>query len=195
MSLIIENFKESAIDNWYWFENALTATEIATLEALQAEIPFRQGALSNDSHDIESYRKSEIKWLGHDNPRHRWLYEKFAAMITEANNALWHFDVTGIFDDLQYTVYHEGGGHYDWHMDVTGGKFSRRKISITLQLSEPDEYTGGDFEFMISKDITSLPRKKGCAIVFPSFFLHRVTPVTSGTRKSLVLWVSGQPFR
>jgi len=80
-------------------------------------------------------------------------------------------------------------------MDIGKGKYSKRKISITVQLSDPDEYEGGDFEFLIGKEIIKLPRKKGCAIVFPSYFLHRVTPVTKGTRKSLVLWGSGQPFR
>lgn len=80
-------------------------------------------------------------------------------------------------------------------MDIGKGKLSRRKIRISIQLSDPDEYEVGDFEFLIRKEITKLSQKKGCAIVFPSYFLYRVTLVTKGIRKSLVLWVSGQPFR
>ena len=195
MSFIIEDFRQTSIDNWYWFKEALTPAEVKVLEELQQKIPFKQAVLSTDTHDLESYRKSDIKWLPQQDPEFTWLYEKFVGMVTEANRSLWNFELTGIFDDLQYTVYREGGGHYDWHMDIGSGVFSRRKVSITFQLSEPDEYEGGDFEFLLGKDITKLPRKKGCAIVFPSFFLHRVSPVTKGVRKSLVLWISGQPYR
>jgi PKHD-type hydroxylase len=195
MSFIIEDFRQTSIDNWYWFQQALTPDEVERLEKLQETIPFKQAVLSTDTHDLESYRKSEIKWLPQQNPDCTWLYEKFVGMVTEANRSLWNFELIGIFDDLQYTVYNAGGGHYDWHMDIGSGVFSRRKVSITLQLSEPDEYEGGDFEFLIGKDVTKLPRKKGCAIIFPSFFLHRVSPVTKGVRKSLVLWISGQPYR
>jgi len=195
MSFIIEDFRQSSIDNWYWFQEALSPAEIALLEKLQASIPFKQAVINGSSHDLEEYRKSEIKWLPQHQDECRWLYEKFVSMVTEANRSLWNFELTGIFDDLQYTVYHEGGGHYDWHMDIGNGIFSRRKVSITVQLSDPDEYEGGDFEFLLGKDITKLPRKKGCAIIFPSFFLHRVAPVTKGVRKSLVLWIAGQPYR
>lgn len=193
MGFIIEDFRSAALDNWYWFEEAFKPEEFDALEKLQATIPFKKAAISSETD--ESYRKSEIKWLEQGNPQCRWLYEKFVTLVTEANSALWHFELTGIFDDLQYTVYHEGGGHYDWHMDTGSGVFSKRKVSITLQLSGPDEYEGGDFEFLLGKDLTRLPRKKGCAIIFPSFFLHRVAPVTRGIRKSLVLWISGQPYR
>lgn len=195
MSLLIENFRETSIENWYWFENALTSDEMQAIDRLQQSIDFRHATILEDNQDLAFYRKSDVKWLSRQNREHLWLYEKFISMVTEANNALWNFELTGIFDDIQYTVYREDGGHYDWHMDIGNGKFSRRKISVTLQLSEPDEYEGGDFEFLLSKDVTSLPRKKGCAIVFPSFFLHRVAPVTKGIRKSLVLWVAGQPYR
>ncbi len=195
MGFIIEDFRQTSIDNWYWFQEALTQEDIEKVEKLQESIPFKKAVLSGDTHDLESYRKSEIKWFPQQMPECRWLYEKFVGMVTEANRSLWNFEVAGIFDDLQYTVYRGGGGHYDWHMDIGSGVFSRRKISITLQLSEPNEYQGGDFEFMIGNEIVKLPRKKGCAIVFPSFFLHRVAPVTKGVRKSLVLWVSGQPYR
>ncbi|WP_299222389.1 2OG-Fe(II) oxygenase [uncultured Aquimarina sp.] len=195
MSIILEDFRESELDNWYWFQEALTNDELVEIETIQESIPFTKAKVSQKLVDLECYRKSEVKWFPKETIEHRWLYEKFINMITESNRALWNFELTSIFDDLQYTVYNGEGGHFDWHMDIGKGKYSRRKVSITLQLSDPDEYEGGDFEFLIGNEITKLPRKKGCAIVFPSYFLHRVTPVTKGVRKSLVLWVSGQPFR
>jgi len=71
---------------------------------------------------------------------------------------------------------------------------NQRKISVTVQLSAPDEYEGGDLQFNIGRQITA-PRVQGAAVIFPSFYLHRVTPVTKGVRKSFVLWVGGEPYR
>jgi PKHD-type hydroxylase len=195
MSILLEDFRQSELDNWYWFQEAFTNEELVKIETIQESIPFTKAKISQELDDLDSYRKSEIKWFSKEILEYKWLYENFVNMATESNRALWNFELTGIFDDLQYTVYNGEGGHFDWHMDIGKGKFSKRKVSITIQLSDPDEYEGGDFEFLIGNEITKLPRKKGCAIVFPSYFLHRVTPVTKGIRKSLVLWVSGQPFR
>ncbi len=66
---------------------------------------------------------------------------------------------------------------------------------MVLQLSDPEEYEGGIFELFINKHVRELPKKKGMVALFPSYFMHRVTPVTKGERRSLVLWVSGPPFR
>jgi len=64
-----------------------------------------------------------------------------------------------------------------------------------MQLSDPDEYEGGDLQFMFNQKIVSAPREKGTIIVFPSFMMHRVTPITKGVRKSIAGWVAGPPYR
>ena len=76
MSFIIEDFRQTSIDNWYWFQEALTPAEVKVLEELQQKIPFKQAVLSTDKHDLESYRKSDIKWLPQQDPEFTWLYEK-----------------------------------------------------------------------------------------------------------------------
>ena len=116
-------------------------------------------------------------------------------MISEANNNMWKFDLTHMRESIQYTEYYEGGGQYDWHMDCGIGIQAQRKVSVTVQLSHPDEYEGGDLQFMLGAGQIWAPRVQGAAVIFPSFFLHRVTPVTKGTRKSFVLWVGGEPYR
>ena len=193
--MLLDNYSQCQLDNWYWFKDTFTEEELLKIEQIQEPIPFNIAKISNPTDDLVIKRKSEIKWLKKEVPDFRWLYEKFITMVTEANKALWQFDLTEIIDDLQYTVYHHDGGHFDWHMDLGSEKYARRKISITMQLSDPEDYEGGDFEFRIGNEVVKLPRKKGCVIVFPSYFLHRVTPVTKGTRKSLVLWIYGPPFR
>jgi PKHD-type hydroxylase len=64
-----------------------------------------------------------------------------------------------------------------------------------LQLSDPDEYEGGNLEILSSREPTVIEKKKGLVSVFPSYILHRVTPVTSGVRKTLVVWTTGPKFR
>ena len=118
-------------------------------------------------------------------------------MVSEANDVLWHFELGELKEQIQYTEYYEDGGHYDFHLDVGGGDpINQRKISITVQLSDGSEYEGGDFQMLRGGiEPETLPKKKGAVIIFPSYILHRVTPVTAGTRKSLVLWIGGGSYK
>jgi len=98
---------------------------------------------------------------------------------------------------LQYTMYHGNNeGHYDWHVDTEfdTDKKCARKLSMTIQLSESHEYEGGEFQAQ-GIDISPDLRKRGSLLMFPSWLSHRVTPVTSGTRKSLVAWFHGPMWR
>jgi len=107
---------------------------------------------------------------------------------------MWNFDIWGYQDLLQYTKYYGNGGHYDWHADLGPG-ISNRKLSCVLQLSTPEEYEGGELQMNPGGDIMSVPKGLGTICFFPSFLLHRVTPLTSGTRKSLVTWLCGANLR
>jgi PKHD-type hydroxylase len=97
---------------------------------------------------------------------------------------------------IQYTEYYDNGGHYDWHIDMSAGyPLNQRKISMTVQLSDESEYDGGNFEIMRGREVEQLPKGKGNVVIFPSYLLHRITPVTRGVRKSLVLWLGGASFK
>ena len=129
-----------------------------------------------------------------------WLYEKLSDYAVQANNALWNFDLHAIPEQIQYTEYYATeNGHYDWHADIGPDLLSKRKISITVQLSEPDEYEGGDLELFkggsMEGPFPKADRKAGLVFIFPSFMMHRVTPVTKGTRKSFVLWLGGSHYK
>jgi PKHD-type hydroxylase len=100
----------------------------------------------------------------------------------------------------QYTEYDsEYNGHYNWHLDMflNNQNFNTRKISVSLQLSSSEEYEGGDLYFSDGKKIELDPiaKTKGTVILFPSFVLHKVSPVTKGVRKSLVSWIEGPLWR
>jgi len=108
-----------------------------------------------------------------------------------------HFGFEGmqITEQAQYTEYPKGG-FYEWHVDtdlVMAQMPPVRKISMTLLLSDPQDFEGGELELIDDKKRPNL--KRGHAIFFASFIRHRVKPVTKGTRKSLVMWFGGPPLK
>ena len=82
---------------------------------------------------------------------------------------------------------------YAWHQDY-GGQISR-KLSLVLQLTDPSRYEGGNLQTMTNQDVFTVRKQRGLVTVFPSFTLHQVTPVTQGSRQSLVAWISGPPYK
>jgi PKHD-type hydroxylase len=119
---------------------------------------------------------------------------------------------------------HRKGDFYTWHTDagpIPYANGSHRKLSMSIQLNTADEYEGGHFQWLepqrefdkmkttafgmeglspsidMNESIRTLPfsmREIGSVIVFPSFLYHQVTPILSGTRKSLVAWFTGRPY-
>jgi PKHD-type hydroxylase len=119
-------------------------------------------------------------------------------VVAEVNRQYFHFDLTGFYEPMQLGVYTgDTGGHYGWHTDSSSQDSGvPRKLSMVLLLSEPSEFEGGEFQVKTTSDeAQTLELKRGRAWFFPSYTLHRVTPVTKGVRRSLVLWVGGPPFK
>ena len=143
-----------------------------------------------------SIRSSKVKWLP-KSPAFQNLYERIGETILINNREHWNFDLKSMHEDIQYTEYHaEDKGHYDWHLDLGPHWASLRKISVTINLSDPKDYDGGALEFDVGgKTKTFAPKSQGTLIAFPSYLMHKVNPITRGVRKSLVLWVGGSHFR
>lgn len=124
--------------------------------------------------------------------------DRICAEICQANSSGWQFQLSGfVADDMPWLMrYDEGGrGHNDWHVDLGQAATASRKLGFTVQLSEGSAYEGGDLEFHnLNVDKASL-REQGTLIVFPSYWLHRVAPVTRGSRTVIVGWVHGPSFR
>ena len=182
----------------YW-EGFLTEDEINYLLSLtnwSNTTPAYIG--SNESHAIDkNIRSTKISWLELSN-ENKHIWDKFSKIIAEVNSRYFHFDLTGFYEYIQLGVYiAEDKGHYDWHIDMsTSNKTPPRKLSMVLMLSDPSEYEGGDLLLKTDRDEpTKLDMVKGRAWFFPSYMLHKVTPVTRGTRKTIVLWVGGPPFK
>ena len=180
--------------NYYWYKEGLDLMDVQKVEDLADTHPYTKGTIIGNDEIVESVRKSKIKWL-YPNDNSQWLYDKIINMVVEANKTMWNFNLYSVIDSIQYTVYSEGGGHYDWHMDIGPGSISHRKVSVTIQLSDPSEYEGGDLELWYGGGVIQIPKNKGLTVIFPSFSMHRVTPITKGTRKSLVLWLGGEHYK
>ena len=158
-------------------------------------VPGKIFAEQNNLRTIERTRRCKIAWLepGADT---EWLFRDMAKYVADLNARYFGFDLFGFVDHLQYTVY-EGSvskpGHYGWHIDM-GLTTAPRKLSISLSLSEPTDYRGGELQF---RDLSQKKAGKeaGHIHAFPSWAAHRVTPVTTGIRRSLVGWIAGPPFR
>ena len=123
------------------------------------------------------------------------MYRDIEATMLKANNNHFGFEGMRLTEPGQFTHY-PVGGFYDWHMDNDVlGKHQPpvRKISMTLLLSDPSTFEGGELEFMSKGKTAKL--KQGQAIFFASWLRHRVKPVTKGERKSLVMWFGGPSFK
>tara|TARA_Y100001938_G_scaffold132536_1_gene190904 strand:- start:218 stop:817 length:600 start_codon:yes stop_codon:yes gene_type:complete len=189
----VDGIDESHVNmaEFYYFENAFTDEEIKMIQATAMKVEPESGTTASSDNPNEGIRKSEIRWL-YDAP---WLYKRLWTMIEEANRNVWNFNLSHGRDAIQHTIYTEGGGHYDWHMDAGHGMMRHRKVSLTVQLTDTDDYEGGELQLWRGQNPLDAPRGKGTVVIFPSYMMHRVTEVTKGTRESLVLWVGGDHYR
>jgi predicted 2-oxoglutarate/Fe(II)-dependent dioxygenase YbiX len=171
-------------------DDFLPKETLDNIRKLAEQIPAEPGLQGSDA----SKRVCDIRWL-------HWapgggvdaLYRKLGDVVNAVNNDLWRFHLGGFLEPLQLTHYKSIGeaGHYDWHADRSDrGITMNRKISGTLLLN--DSFEGGEFELF---DVTpASTMRAGSLILFPSFHVHRVKPVYTGERWSLVFWVTGPPF-
>jgi len=160
-------------------------------------------------------RNSKNAWI----PTTNWTAGFVWHYIERANRENFLYDIRNIDgENMQFTQYSEGE-FYGWHNDagisnhykpVSIGNHHEgrasdylnenlelvRKLSFVVQLSDPDDYEGGNLQ-LLAEDGKSYfaPRKKGTVIVFDSRTQHRVLKVTKGTRKSLVGWVVGPRWK
>jgi PKHD-type hydroxylase len=173
-------------------QNFLTAQQMDWL-ITQAAPRLAEGKLSFGNTDA-NLRRSQVVFIGQEQ-KYAWLYERLWAAVQACNPQCFDVDVASIEPSVQVARYDSAdSGFYDWHFDFGPAK-PLRKLSISIQLSSSDDYDGGDLEMLYGNVPTKLDRTRGAFIIFPSFMLHRVTPVTRGTRWSLVAWILGKRWR
>jgi PKHD-type hydroxylase len=191
---------------WYHYFNAIPTDKIDNIVENCLKEKLSKGTIGTgevtDSKEefVENLetRNSEICFL--DIEKHEPLYKCMWKYALDANKFAYGFDIDNI-ETIQFSVYDSSyKGKYDWHIDTfwTDDSLFHRNISMVMQLSDPSEYEGGQFEISgmdPTDEERELMNQKGSIITIPSVVGHRVTPVTKGRRLSLIAWVEGVKFR
>ena len=167
------------------------------IKAGRAQKPEKAKVGTGTADETSAYdtkkRVTTISWIPFDALKP--MYDKIRQVVDATNKNHFGFDTLEITEPAQFTEY-PPGGFYDWHTDndVSGiNEPPVRKMSMTLLLSPENQFTGGGLELMTEG--RSPHMKQGHAIFFASFIRHRVVPVQTGVRQSLVMWFGGTPFR
>ncbi len=196
------------IKPFYVYQKAALPPDFcAKVVELGEKLPIRTGdslGWGKGSRDDVAIRSTERGFFPRD-PAHLWVYDHVLQFVNAANKQYWKFRI-GETELFQFGVYHPGQ-FYSWHVDQFSEPYKEpsavagltRKLSVTVQLTDGAEYEGGDFEMREPCDPDKVQqveaaRTIGSVIIFPSFIMHRVTPVTKGVRRSLVGWILGPPF-
>ncbi|HEU0072013.1 MAG TPA: 2OG-Fe(II) oxygenase [Alphaproteobacteria bacterium] len=180
---------------YVWGHGLFTEPELDKINAYAEKIPAKQVQVGMPLAYKPNLNRSILRHLM-PNADTMWIYQKISMMVSLLNSQHYKYDITGFDEPLYHVTYQANDqGHYDWHTDKNGDGMPTRKLSITFQMSDPASYDGGDLEINAYGSIDKCPRERGKLILFPSYELHRVTPVTRGTRSALVAWSVGPAFR
>jgi PKHD-type hydroxylase len=187
------------------WDDAFTNEELTDIENYCETFDKESVKIYNAEENIGVIRKSKIAWFDRENHSTlNTLFDRVNFITEKINEEYYNFDLNG-YSSIQYTSYDaEENGEYGYHMDINIGKNlednhlkygDTRKLSMSLILSDPQSYEGGKFTMKLDENEFEVEQKRGRIIFFPSFLLHKVYPVTKGTRKSIVIWVEGPKFR
>jgi len=175
---------------------AFTPPELDRIEAYGDRLTAEKALVSGEAprKEDDASRISRTAWIAR-NAETEWFYDRMERVARTLNDRIWQFSISGFSELFQYTIY-DGTerAYFDWHVDQ-GYVEVPRKLSFSLQLTDGSQYEGCDLQFHASKAIDIASREKGAVIAFPSYVLHRVTPIVSGTRKAVVVWITGPDFK
>lgn len=184
----VKEFSQFCVAN-----GAFTSEEVDKILDIEDLEKFEKGKIAANNL-LKKARDSDVMWITPQTNGTDWLFPKFSHLVSMVNYDHFMYDISH-FDAFQYTKYNSKGQHYDWHLD-SGARYGNyeRKISVSVMLTDPSEYEGGEFCAVVNGHVDNpviIKPEKGDAIFFSSWTPHKVAPVTAGVRKSLVVWVMG----
>lgn len=191
-------FHLDQVQNWAYMDNVFTPEECDRIKKIALSKNKEEGSIigkDNKNIQVDTLRKNSLVWLTEQDQDLIWMYEKLAQATISLNNQFFKFDLYGFTEALQFTEYNAPNDFYIQHIDklLYGNS---RKLSIVVQLTNPDEYEGGELQFNTGgNELEVAHRTQGTLIAFPSYVVHAVSPVTKGVRHSLVGWTSGPDFK
>lgn len=183
---------------WSFWNGAFTPEECAKIleDGLKLEAKDAALGVAGMSENVSTdYRRSKTRFIQSNDPNFEWLFDRIWKMGLRVNREWFNFHITNL-SFIQLAEYDESyQGEYKKHQDVfwINNDQYHRKLTCVIQLTDPSEYEGGDFEVY---DVTEYPdassiKQQGTAIFIPSFITHAALPVTKGRRYSLAVWFEG----
>jgi len=182
-------FEKDCVETWSSWQPAFSPEECKKIIEIGNKKILKKAKTFGDN----SSRKSKISWL-YPSDDLAWVYERVTNIILDLNSKFFKFDLYGFIEGFQFTHYKQPDGKYEKHVDKTYYKIIR-KLSLSIQLSDPKTYEGGELLLHNHNTPITIPKEQGKLIAFPSYVLHEVTPVTKGERYSLVAWITGPQFK
>ena len=169
--------------------NAFTEEECEAILTAAAGLEAGEGGIGGVGMANHA-RRATTQWLPRDGPEFGWVYDRVINVTLGANAEAWRFDHIEGTESTQISTYSSDvQGYYNWHADTSmsgdTAEIRKRILSASVQLSGPQQYTGGELEVRGSAPAAAT---RGAMIVFPSYLLHKVHPVKTGQRVSLVMW-------
>lgn len=186
------NFKLDQVHLYSFWNNAFSKEECQSIINIAKDKGLIEGKTKGDTKDV---RESKISWL-YPVDNMDWVFRRVTDITLNLNERFFKFDLFGLNEGFQFTNYEAPSGKYGKHVD-RGMNMSVRKLSISIQLTDPEEYEGGELKLYDGddKEAQVMDKTQGTLIIFPSYVLHEVMPITKGTRNSLVTWITGKQFK
>jgi len=181
-----------SLNGYAFWENAFSKKECEEIIKIGKSKNLELGKTGNNK-NVTEVRSSNICWL-YSNDNLEWVFRRLTDIVLNLNNRFFQFDIFSFNEGLQFTNYKAPSDKYKKHIDRAFGTVIR-KLSFSVQLTDPKEYEGGELQLHIENEPLTMKKEQGTLILFPSFTLHEVTPVTKGERNSLVGWVTGKQFK
>jgi PKHD-type hydroxylase len=185
------SFKLDEVNFYAYWNNAFTKEECLKIIEIGKNKGLVKGVTYGDN--TEDIRESNITWL-YPNDDMDWVFRNCTDIINDLNDRFFKFEINGFNEGFQFTNYKAPSGKYGRHMD-RGYNTLIRKLSVSIQLTDASEYEGGELCLYDGDEAVIMDKSQGTLIVFPSFILHEVKPVTKGERNSLVSWITGPAFK
>lgn len=179
---------------WAYQLGFFTVPECQRIVAQAQALPHWTGSVGNTNAIDPDIRRGQVAFFPNSDPATHWIFQRVAQGVADFNQRFWRLDINEI-EILQFTCYQDPGDFYGPHVDLRDWHHQQRKLSFSIQLSDPSTYHGSDLVFPHGRGHWPPVRDQGAMIVFPSWCQHEVTPLTQGQRYSLVGWVLGPPLR
>jgi PKHD-type hydroxylase len=187
---------------WCYFKSHFSKEYCEELINKSLTIPSQDAHVGINGEEFTSFdsRRSKVRFLNSSDWMFKDFFKELWSLSLQANRDFFNIHITKL-DFVQLAEYDASyKGEYKAHHDVfwlNDDPFYHRKLSCVIQLSDPNEYVGGDLELI---DTSTFPdkndfRQQGTVIFFPSFFTHQANPVLEGTRYSIAAWFEGPKWR